>query len=295
MNYSAYLRVYEPLPAFHEPDRSRWTAYAASGTRPRRRDALAAEHAAGLRWLVARPEGVVPEEEAEHAYVRCIDGVVYICPWETRLRSLAAAGGDSGSLVSTPWIRRARPHIRSSNWRVPLAWFAPFAGAERWIALGQGPRGKDAGDPRDVAAAPWEDAAAETRMPPHAAAASAPPQVGRTLVYVAQMSHARRRVAHGLAALHGMRRMTEAVLDVEADLGTVGRWLEEFHPYSLVELDYGGLVYLLSDDALCGDESVAELAAAIDGMSRGHCELAIAMYSRAQARWRTFREFEQVN
>ncbi len=30
MAYAAYLRVYEPVSAFHEPDRSRWTAYADS-------------------------------------------------------------------------------------------------------------------------------------------------------------------------------------------------------------------------------------------------------------------------
>mgnify|MGYP001051408848 CR=1 FL=1 len=28
MAYAAYLRIYEPVSAFHEPDRSRWAAYA---------------------------------------------------------------------------------------------------------------------------------------------------------------------------------------------------------------------------------------------------------------------------
>jgi len=28
--YAAYLRIYEPVAAFHEPDRSRWVAYADS-------------------------------------------------------------------------------------------------------------------------------------------------------------------------------------------------------------------------------------------------------------------------
>ena len=28
----------------------------------------------------------------------------------------------------------------------------------------------------------------------------------------------------------------------ETELAEVGRWLEDFHPCSLVELDYGGLV-----------------------------------------------------
>jgi hypothetical protein len=44
MTYTAYLRIYEPVSAFHEPDRSRWAEYAVSPGRPRRRDCLQAEH-----------------------------------------------------------------------------------------------------------------------------------------------------------------------------------------------------------------------------------------------------------
>ena len=36
-------------------------------------------------------------------------------------------------------------------------------------------------------------------------------------------------------------------------------------PVLAVELDYGGLVHLIGDDALCGDQSVAELRAAVHG------------------------------
>jgi len=36
MPYAAYLPVYEPLSAFEEPELSRWVAYAASPSRPRR-------------------------------------------------------------------------------------------------------------------------------------------------------------------------------------------------------------------------------------------------------------------
>ena len=52
MAYAAYLRIYEPVSAFHEPDRSRWVAYANSATRPRRRDSLAVEHAEALRRAI---------------------------------------------------------------------------------------------------------------------------------------------------------------------------------------------------------------------------------------------------
>jgi hypothetical protein len=70
MTYAAYLRIYEPVSAFHEPDRSQWAAYAASAARPRRRDPLMVEHAEALRRAITVPPVVVPERESEHAYVR---------------------------------------------------------------------------------------------------------------------------------------------------------------------------------------------------------------------------------
>jgi len=92
MAYAAYLRIYEPVAAFHEPERSRWVAYAASSTRPRRRDSLAVEHAEALRRAITTPHAAVPERESEHAYVRRADGITYVCPWQTRLRCLLAYG-----------------------------------------------------------------------------------------------------------------------------------------------------------------------------------------------------------
>jgi hypothetical protein len=218
MTYAAYLRIYEPVSAFHEPDRSRWAAYAASAARPRRRDSLMVEHAEALRRAITTPQAVVPERESEHAYVRHADGITYVCPWQTRLRCLLAYG------------------------RMLPVTGAPLPGAI--------PAGDD--DQAIAALARLEDAGAHdpaTRLPPRA----------------------------------------------EGDLAEVGRWLEEFHPYSLVELDYGGLVHLVSDDALCGDQSVAEIRAAIDGAARGEWELAVAMYMRAHHRWRAFAEFELAN
>ena len=54
-------------------------------------------------------------------------------------------------------------------------------------------------------------------------------------------------------------------------------------------------MHLVSDDALRGDQSVAEIRAAIDVAARGECELAVAMYMRARDRWHVFAEFEQAN
>jgi hypothetical protein len=92
MTYTAYLSIYEPVSAFHEPDRSRRAEYAASRSRPRRHDCLLAEHGEALRRVIATPQIALPERESEHAYVRRADGITYVCPWQTRLRCLLAYG-----------------------------------------------------------------------------------------------------------------------------------------------------------------------------------------------------------
>jgi len=250
------------------------------------------EHAEALRRAIAAPQIVLPETESEHAYVRHADGVTYVCPWQTRLRCLLAYGrmlsvagtavpgtvpaNDDEAMVALAQLEdsgtTARLHILASAWAMPLAWFVPFSAAERWLALG-----------------------ADSDRPGTAATASAT----RALVYTTPMSRARRRVARGLAALRGASPgCSDAAwepLRAEAELTEVGRWLEEFHPYSLVELDYGGLVHLLTDDALCGDQSVAEISAAIEAAARSEGELAMAMYKRVYGRWRAFAEFELAN
>src|SRR2546421_8604197 len=122
MAYAAYLRIYEPVSAFHEPDRSRWAAYAASASRPRRRDSLSAEHAEALHRAIIVPQIAVPEQESEHAYIRRAEGTTYVCPWQTRLRCLHAyrrmfsAGPAEGN---GPGGQAARPHILGSVWTVP--------------------------------------------------------------------------------------------------------------------------------------------------------------------------------
>jgi hypothetical protein len=287
--YAAYLRVYEPLTAFPEPDRSIWAAYAVSEKRPRRVGALDVEHTAALWRLIAVPPIVAPTRESRDAYVRRAEDVTYICPWETRLRSWLAfdrfrAGmserlaemfvpqrvAEQADLAFEGWKRGATslsPHILSSTWQVPLAWFVPFVAKERWLVLGG-----------------QNDAEAHSGGP-----TTATPT--RTLIYVTPMAQARRRVAR---ALNVVQRQVGEGFEL-GEVESVGRWLEEFHPHSLVELDYGGLVHLLDDAALRADESVAEVGAAITGMETGQAELAVAMHKRVVARWRVVRALESAN
>jgi hypothetical protein len=293
---AAYLRIYEPLSAFGPAERAQWAGYAASAGRPRRVNALAQEHAESLRRLIALPPIVAPLRESTDAYVRWADGVTYICPWQTRLRSwlalsslraaagplLADAFAPQQAAVATEHFARwekndgsTRVYIQTNGWSIPLSWFVPFAPTERWLVLGAPTAGEASKGPATAAAT-------------------------RTLVYATAMSQARRRVARSLATtrrvpVSGLAEpgpAAAALLRIGDELEEIGRWLEEFHPHALVELDYGGLVQLLDDDALRGDQSVAEVAAAVNALSSGELELAAAMYQRLRARWRALEAIE---
>ncbi|MFI6299192.1 hypothetical protein ACIBEJ_46905 [Nonomuraea sp. NPDC050790] len=285
--YAAYLRVYEPLTAFSESERKVWAEYAESRDRPRRATALQAEHGESVRRLLGMPPHPAPAQESPNAYLRRVEDRLYVCPWQTRLRSWLAfsrlrgtvpvkmmdrfvpktiaeqTADDFDRFKRTGGSSVLRTHIRTTTWHVPPAWFIPFDGNERWLVLGSTPpKGQDLTT-----------------------------TTGRNLIYVTSMAQARRRSAKALQVLRKHLGDVAAGLDVE----DVARWLEEFHPHSLVELDYGGLVHLMDDDALQADQSVAELSAALTGLDTGQEELAFAMYQRVILRWKSMQLLESAN
>ncbi|WP_344901624.1 hypothetical protein [Actinomadura meridiana] len=296
------------MTAFPEPARTLWTVYADSRRRPRRIHALGVEHRAALLRLTGSPPEVAPERESRDAYVRRLDDMIYVCPWETRLRSWLAferfrdeqVAGVAAAFVPPPAAERAtgdfeqwkrsgkplRPHILTSTWHVPLDWFVPFAREERCLMLGTPGTGYRKPDTSE-----------EHAEPPVAGQGSATAAPARTLIYVTAMGEARRRVADALPVVRANLGdgTGEVYLLSAGRLDTLGRWLGGFHPRSLVELDYGGLVHLLDDRTLSTDESVAEVAVALTGMRRGEAELTVAMYKRLLARWRPVRALEAAN
>jgi hypothetical protein len=320
MPYAAYLRVYEPLSAFSEPERTRWAAYATSAARTRRMNALAEEHKEALRRVAAVPPVVIPERESGHAYVRWHEGVTYVCPWQTRLRSWlalselrATAEPPLADILAAPAVREAaslaaqqaseRIYIRTSTWTIPITWFSLFAPTERSVASGGAQR--TLGTPQTPMA---------PRPPLRMGGLSSPPypmdSPGEGLApsissvkYGTTISLGRQRVTRALAVVRGaIRQLPDSrgrllgeALATEAELTGLLRWLAEFHPYSLIELDYGGLVRLLSDQALRSDESVAEISAAIEALARSEWEVALAMHHRAIARWRVPRATAYAN
>ncbi|MFD0348641.1 hypothetical protein ACFQ0M_26440 [Kitasatospora aburaviensis] len=112
--YAAHLRVYEPLAAYPEAERVRWQAYAAEhgpdaaeAGRPVAAAALEEQRAA-LAELVGRTPRPLPERESERAFVRALDGVLYVCPWATRLRSWQALEELEGPPRWRWWTPRCR-------------------------------------------------------------------------------------------------------------------------------------------------------------------------------------------
>ncbi|MEU8042118.1 hypothetical protein [Streptosporangium sp. NPDC049046] len=282
--YAAYLRVYEPLVAFAPAERVSWSAYSETTDRPRRASALHAEHGEAVRRLLGVPPTPAPAQESPNAYLRRVEEVLYVCPWQSRLRSWLAFSRFRGATPPKLMERffppavaertaddfdrfkrgtdsaALRTHIRGSTWHVPTSWFVPFDGNERWLVIdgGEGQGGTT---------------------------------TTRNLIYVTSMAHARRRSARALQIIK--RQVGDA--SVTAEVEDVARWLEEFHPHSLVELDYGGIVNLMDDETLQADESVAELTAALTGLEKGEEELAFAMYQRVILRWRSIQLLESAN
>ncbi|WP_285760627.1 hypothetical protein [Nocardiopsis ansamitocini] len=304
--YTAYLRLYQPIVAFSSRDRAYWRAYADSPARPRRVEAMAVEHAQSLVRLSATPPVVAPAKESGDAYVRRIGDELFICPWQTRLRSwLAFESFETqtderrrGAFITETvagevradfarWRERgepASPQILTSTWRVPLAWLLPFEADERCLVLGPA-RGAD----RDLSfpIPGGTGALGETAPQP------APRHEPRTLLYVAEMADARSRLTRAVSLLGGVAAAGSSLLFAVERLE---EWLVELaHPRALLELDYGGLVHLMDDSALRDDHSVAEASAALIGLETGHPELAKAMAGRLRQRWNAVRALRNAN
>ncbi|MEU5718628.1 hypothetical protein AB0G71_23205 [Streptomyces sp. NPDC020403] len=272
--YASYLRVYEPLAAFPEPERAHWTRYARRTDLPTAQDELRRS----LADLVPTPPVGVPVHESGDAFVADVDGVVCVCPWRTRMRGWMALDELGGLFPATVldavlppvvrgqavadyerWAERnpdARPWIRTTVWHVPVRWFVLFGDEEREYVAG------DAGG-----------------------------GVRPLLRYRTPMVQARRRLARTLKTL----RETADEGPLVEGLVDVGRWLEEFHPRAMVELDYGGLVYALPGEQLAGDRSAADVAEGIAALRAGDTEAAGVAYGRLAERWRAVRDRQSAN
>lgn len=294
--YPAYLRVYQPLSAYSSAERAHWRAYADSPNRPRRVATLSAEHGESLRRLVSAPARAAPAGESEYAYLRRRGSDMLVCPWQTRLRSwisfgefcertpapliecyLPRAAAERVASEFAAWRSRGggvRTQIQTTTWHIPLAWFLPFSPEERCLILGS--------------SAPKAGNAEWTGGPDSGDPVLAP---ARTLLYLTEMAQARRRTEEAVAVLR--RTLGDGALLTAVE--QVQEWLHDWHPRSLVELDYGGLVGLLEDEEMLADRSPQEASSVIAGLAAGENESAFEMYRRFTRRWRRVQRLASAN
>ncbi|MEV0732849.1 hypothetical protein [Polymorphospora sp. NPDC050346] len=275
--FASYLRVYEPLTAFDRERQVFWRRYVRQGRAVAPLDGPVRQRTAVIEALGAGWSRLpdLPEE----AYVLETDDTLLVCPWNLRVRvaeaALSARDGVPSVLADAfvPPILAGQAKAVIDDWRsgarvlehgVPRVheqistWGVPL----RWFVF------VDA-EERELTLRPG----------------------GRALRYRTEISKARRRASRGLSVLR--KSVGDAPITQAVEEGA--RWLEEFHPRSVVELDYGGLVDLLDDEALEGDDSPQLVAAGLAGLSRGNSEAATKAYETLVARWRDVQLRERRN
>jgi hypothetical protein len=261
--FVAYLRVYEPLSSFGGSLGDLLRAVIEDGV---------VEHArAGIRerevWFRSQlnnaalpgelpdgrpaPSSVRDVLVIDPAEVHCDEATVgpgpLVCPLDVRARSAAALMGfletstpmlRAAMLSDTPERLRARAaqilgdlpnrsvHVVSTTWTVPLPWFSMVDPAHRHVVVA--PRD----DPR------------------------------RQVYWRVAMGDARRRIERAATLAEqtfGDAGPTRVLIDTAA-------WLENFDDASAVELDYGGLVQLFTDEELLEDTSADDVNGILDAI-----------------------------
>jgi len=260
--YVASLRIYEPLSAFEAADRLRWDAidlYESKVTE--QRDSLV--RVATLQLPSQRPDG---------AHILDLDGMRYVSPWSTSVRTWASLNEFKSSVPSTvvpffvsnsyeealqdsiDFTASKVPHIISQTWIIPPRWFAMFETHERL-------RGHD--------------------------------NEGAYVICRTEIAKAIGRAK----TTHNAVRSAFGEGPVEQEILDLIDWLEMFHPKSIVELDYGGLadyleLSLAEEGGLEADTSIEDIQSSIAGLAVGDGALAGRGYERLVTRWRKVAAFE---
>src|SRR5215813_9887610 len=275
--FASYLRVYEPLSAFDKASQQYWRRYIHDGravtlAEGPGRQRTAVMEALGASWT-RLPD--LPDE----AYILRTDDVTLICPWNLRIRvaeaALEARDGVPAVLADAfvPPVLAGLARAVVSDWNSGAqvlesgasrqheqisTWSVPL----RWFVLvDMAERVLDLG-----------------------------PLV-RTLRYRTEISKARSRAHRALSVLR--RSVGDVPISEAVEEST--RWLEEFHPRSVVELDYGGLASVLPDDTLRDDDSPALVAQGLAALAKGDADAASTAYEQLVERWRAIQLLERCN
>jgi len=258
----AYLRVYRPLDELPALERKLVT------------EALRAPAAIGVAELRRYGLGLLEPDERSEVYELTHDGVRYVCPAHTRLRSLIGMMAFERSmpdgiaqLFFGPGVisdaRREldeihttqpelRPHLVQSPWHVPLRWFVCFEDAERRIEQGDD---------------------------------------HLRIRYRTTLREARQRVQRALDVLKG-GVVHPSIVGMVYELH---EWLSGFGRPGMIELDYASVSMLFEDEELADDHSASDVWNAIYALADGDGMKSGLYYQRANERWSRARGRERLN
>jgi hypothetical protein len=275
--FASYLRVYEPLAAFDRARQVYWRRYVNEGRAvaplegPGRQRTAVLE-ALGASWT-RLPD--LPDE----AYVLESDDSLLVCPWNLRVRvAEAALTARSGvpAVLADAFVPPALAGLARSvldDWRsgarvlehgLPRlheqvsTWGVPL----RWFAF------VELSD-RELSLRPGR----------------------RVLRYRTKIQRARRRAQRA----HDVLERSLGEVPITMAVAETAQWLDEFHDRSVVELDYGGLVSLLSDEQLAADDSPALVTDGLIAVAEGRGDDATKVYERLVDRWRAIQLLERCN
>ena len=266
--FAAYLRVYEPLTAF-APERQRfWRKYVAEGRAVGPSDGPGRQRTAVLEAL--GPAWSRLADLPEEAYVLGAEEAALVCPWNLRKRvaeaALQARDGVpqvlADAFVPPSLVGLAQTVVDQTRGEERVheqvaTWGVPL----RWFVL-------------------FAPADRQLEL-----------EQVRVMRFRTEIGKARQRVHKGLRVL----RRALGDVPITESLTETARWLELFHPGSVVELDYGGLTALLSEQALKEDDSVELVAEGLRGLSQDDGAGATAAYERLVQRWREIQLLERSN
>jgi hypothetical protein len=274
---ASYLRVYEPLSAFDKQSQIYWRGYVHDGRAVTLAEGPGRQRSAVLEALGAHWSRL--PDLPDDAYVLEWGDQTLICPWNLRVRvaeaALAARDGVPPVLadafvppvlaglaqsVVADWHSAARVSTSGAGRQHEqvATWSVPL----RWFVL-------VSQEERELSLEPGR----------------------RVLRFRTEISKARRRAHKALSVL----RRTLGDVPISDAVEESARWLEEFHSRSIVELDYGGLVEMLSDEVLREDDSALLVAAGIEALANGDAAAATVAYEKLVDRWRGIQLLERCN
>lgn len=266
---SSYLRIYQPVNSFRPRERAKWERYIDDGAQlpilnPYRHVAFEEPNSMGLLY----------PSMADHAFVRKVNGEWFVCPWRTKLRVLVGLLSFRNSLpfeiadafVPEHAAARAASELEELQHTEPgllahittAAWQVPL----RWFLA-------------------FDDAERVVTS-----------DKGRLKIrYEAELKVAFERVERGIKLLENSG-MAENVVDPIQEMLD---WMREFPAASMIELDYGSIGGLFSDEELAMDRSAGEIWSCLEALDSGDFEESGRIYSELASWWGRVRAIESAN